>query len=191
MAVWTAPSNSGTAALLGDLCQILPGQCRFLLTGGHDDVGRVAPAAIIPNARGDLGLDASAGLRHTEPFHQRCLAPLERPLRKQRAGAGTRCRVRVLVDGHVHAAPPGLVHQPQRVHAAPPVRRADDLVVGNLNRQVGFFADADGLADAGQHSGGLITDVRDVNSTRLPGHVGQCDDLFGRGEVSGHVKQAG
>jgi hypothetical protein len=168
----------------------LPARAFIVRAGGHDDVGRVAGAAVVENPVDDFGLDFG-GSRGQRGVRRGPGSAGERPLREQRGGAGGGGGVGVLVDGDIDAARAGLQNQAEGLAGEAPGGLADGLVVGDLGGQAALLADADGLANRIDDARGFVAHVGDVDAAQGGDGFGEVDHLFGRGIVAGDVKEAG
>lgn len=64
------------------------------------------------------------------------------------------------------------------------------FVMGDLSREVTFFANSDGFCHGSNEPASFIPNVRDMNSAHCTGDLDQFDDFLGLGKRCGHVKQA-
>ena len=102
---------------------------------------------------------------------------------------GTGRRVGILIERDIDAARPRLVHQPEHVDAASPVRRAHHLGMADVRRQPPLLADRNRFLHALEHLRRLVALMRLVHPAEPAGGLRQLDHLGRRRKGAGHVEE--
>ncbi len=126
-----------------------------------------------------------------EPFEEPVGSALLGPVGHEGGEAGARGDVRVLVEGHVDALPPALLHEPQGVLRLAPVRLPGGLEVGYLDRDARPPADLDGLLHGLEEGLPLPPDVAEVDAVEVLEDLRELDDLVGLCECARRVDEPG
>ena len=138
-----------------------------------------------------LGLELPPLLGVLEPLDEGPGPAVEGPLGEVHAQPGVVSRVGIAVRGDPDAAAGGAFDEVEEHRVLPPVRRAADLEVGDLERQARRFSDVDGLGRRLDDQSVLAPHVGRVESAVAGGDLGQLDDLLDRGEAARRVFEAG